>query len=268
MDIALLTEQKINSKDGTPIAFLQSGSGPALLLVHGTGADRSRWTAVLPQLTQHFTVYSMDRRGRGGSGDAATYAIEREYEDIAALANSIQGQVDILGHSFGAACVLGSVPLISNLRRLVIYEPPMLREQQSPRRIEILEQMDIALAEGDRDAVVVMMMRDMLGTPTAVIERARTMPAWSGSTSAAHTFTRELRCSDAYGAHPETFSQITHKTLFLLGENSADSFKLTTDILHNYIPDNEVRLLPGQQHSAMLTAPALFANEIIQFLTV
>jgi pimeloyl-ACP methyl ester carboxylesterase len=267
MNTPSFTEQKVISKDGTSIAVQKSGDGPALLLVHGTGADRSRWTAVIPLLAQYFTVYSMDRRGRGGSGDAATYTFEREYEDIAAVANSIPGPVDVLGHSFGAACVLGAVPHISNLRRLIIYEPPMLREQHSPRRTEILEQMDQALASGDRDTVVMIMMRDMLNTPAPIIERARATPAWAGSTAAAHTFTRELRSSDVYGANPDILRQITHKTLFLLGENSMESFKLTTETLGNLLLDNEVRVLPGQQHSAMLTAPGLFAEEVIRFLT-
>src|SRR5688500_13609083 len=72
----------VTSKDGTPIAYFErgSGSGPPLVLVHGTTADHTRWAPVLPALERGFSVFTMDRRGRGDSGDAATYAIEREYE--------------------------------------------------------------------------------------------------------------------------------------------------------------------------------------------
>jgi peptide-methionine (S)-S-oxide reductase len=79
----------ITSKDGTRIAYSRSGSGPPLVLVHGTTADHTRWARVLPELEPHFTVYAMDRRGRGGSGDAADYAIEREFEDVAAVVDAI-----------------------------------------------------------------------------------------------------------------------------------------------------------------------------------
>jgi pimeloyl-ACP methyl ester carboxylesterase len=258
---------KVISSDGTAIAFDQAGNGSPLILVHGTGADRTRWAAVLPQLAQHFTVFSLDRRGHGSSGDAHAYSIQREYEDIAALAASIAGPVDILGHSFGAACVLGAAPSISNLRRLVLYEPPMLHEQQTPQRAELLNRMDQALASGDREAVVIILLTEMLRVPLAAVDRLRAMPAWAGSLAAAHTIPRELRSSDAYGANPEVIQALTTPTLFLLGSDSPESFKVTTETLHAWLRSSQIVVLPKQQHSAMLTAPDLFAAEVIRFLT-
>ena len=46
----------------------------------------------MPELERHFTVYAVDRRGRGGSGDAPTYAVEREFEDVAAVVDSLEGE--------------------------------------------------------------------------------------------------------------------------------------------------------------------------------
>jgi pimeloyl-ACP methyl ester carboxylesterase len=71
------------SQDGTPIAFWRSGEGPPLVLVHGTAANHGRWRPVLPAFAVSFTVYAIDRRGRGGSGDADGYSVEREFEDVA-----------------------------------------------------------------------------------------------------------------------------------------------------------------------------------------
>src|SRR5258706_7310361 len=92
----------IASTDGTNIAHWRTGVGVPLLLVHGTTADHTRWTSVLPDLENEFTVYTVDRRGRGESGDTTPYAIEREIEDIASVIGSIEGPVNILGHSYGA----------------------------------------------------------------------------------------------------------------------------------------------------------------------
>ncbi len=76
--------EQVVSADGTSIAIWRSGSGPPLVLVHGTAADHGRWAPVLPALEARFTVLAIDRRGRGGSGDADDYALQREYEDVVA----------------------------------------------------------------------------------------------------------------------------------------------------------------------------------------
>src|SRR5689334_10111110 len=94
------------SKDGTPIGYERTGMGPPLVLVHGTGVDHTYWDLLIPQLARDFTVYAMDRRGRGQSGDTLPYAMQREFHDIAALVNAIPGAVDLLGHSYGALCAL------------------------------------------------------------------------------------------------------------------------------------------------------------------
>jgi len=52
--------ERVNSPDGNVTGFRRSGSGPALLLVHGTTADRRRWSTINPLFEPHFTVMAMD----------------------------------------------------------------------------------------------------------------------------------------------------------------------------------------------------------------
>ena len=258
--------ETIISTDHTAIAYKISGTGTPLVMVHGTNGSHAHWNLTLPQLNQHFTVYSMERRGRGQSGDAPDYSIEREFEDVAALANSVGGPVDVFGHSFGAACVLGAAHQIPNLRRMILYEPPMLQEQQSPQRAILLDRMEQMLADGEREMVVVTLLRDMLSIPQAMIDRIRTFPTWTSQVDAAHTIPRELRQSHCYVPDLTALEQITTPIMFLLGSDSPSFFKQTTETLHVHLSNSQIVVLPGQQHSAMLTAPELFANEIIHFL--
>jgi len=74
-----------------------------LVLIHGTSADHTRWRTVLPAPEGRFTVYAVDRRGRGESGDSDEYAIEREFEDIASVGDSIDGRVEIVVPSAAAS---------------------------------------------------------------------------------------------------------------------------------------------------------------------
>ncbi len=82
--------KKVQSADGTIIAFDQLGKGPAVILVGGALEQRamdSETAQLAPLLAQHFTVFHYDRRGRGDSTDTLPYAVEREIEDIEALIN-------------------------------------------------------------------------------------------------------------------------------------------------------------------------------------
>ena len=111
------------SVDGTAIAALRSGQDPPVLLVHGGTSSAFSWGLVAPLIERRFTVYAMQRRGRGFSGDGPEYSIEREGEDVAALVEEIGEPVRLVGHSYGANCALEGALLTDSLRRLVLYEP-------------------------------------------------------------------------------------------------------------------------------------------------
>src|SRR5690606_19677448 len=67
----------------------------------------------------------MDRRGRGDSSDTQPYAAEREFEDVAAVAEHLGTKVDVFGHSYGAICALMATSLTSSIGRMILYEPPI-----------------------------------------------------------------------------------------------------------------------------------------------
>jgi len=111
------------SPDGTPIGSFQRGLGPPVVLLHGTGADASRWARALPALEGYLTVYAVvDRRGRGGSGDAAAYTLKREVEDVLAVLESVDAAATLPGHSFGGLCALEAATRRPRLTRLVLYD--------------------------------------------------------------------------------------------------------------------------------------------------
>src|SRR3954471_7517403 len=87
------------------------------------GDHREFSSTVARWLEPHFSVWAMDRRGRGASGDGPRYALEREFEDVAAVIDVIGGPVDGVGYSFGATVALGALPLTTNVRRAVLMTP-------------------------------------------------------------------------------------------------------------------------------------------------
>ena len=258
--------KKIVSFDGTPIAYWTSGTGPALVLVHGTTADHTRWQALLPLLEPHVTVYAMDRRGRGASGDAPDYALEYEAADVVAVVEAVAdatgGPVDVFGHSYGAQCTLEALLLTSAVRRAVLYEPGIV----STTPAGWLDRMTALLTDGRREEVVVALLRDIAGLTEEQVEWVRADPSWAGRVAAAHTVVRETRAVDDYRFDPARFAAVTVPTLLLTGSQTDADFAASTTLLAEALPGARVVTLAGQGHVAMLTAPELLVAELLGFL--
>ncbi|MPY79419.1 MAG: alpha/beta fold hydrolase [Actinophytocola sp.] len=96
--------------DGRKLRYHEAGSGPPLVLLHGSGPGVSGWAnfgATLPALAQHFRCLILDQPGFGGSDRPARY--DRNYLHIAA--DAVLGLLDelrlpsahLLGNSMGGA---------------------------------------------------------------------------------------------------------------------------------------------------------------------
>jgi len=100
---------------GVPLAYEETGSGPAVLLVHGIGTGRGAWAAAADRLAGRARVIAYDRRGYGGSGAPEPYTrttVSEQAEDAAALLTA-------LGAAPAAACGadLGALVVVDLLLR-------------------------------------------------------------------------------------------------------------------------------------------------------
>jgi pimeloyl-ACP methyl ester carboxylesterase len=258
--------ETIRSNDGTLIAYEKSGQGAPLVLVHGTSADHTRWKPVLAAFEAYYSVYAMDRRGRGSSGDTQPYNIQREYEDIAALIDVIPEPVILLGHSYGGLCALESAFLTKNIHRLILYEPAIMPPGESEISPKTIIEIQTLLAAGDRERVVETFMREVAQMPDDDLKLMRSLPSWTGRVAAADTILREMTAPASYRIQPERLKQIQAPSLLLLGGSSPAHRKTVADQLHAGLSTSRIAVMPGQQHTAMNTAPGMFINEVMTFL--
>jgi pimeloyl-ACP methyl ester carboxylesterase len=256
----------VTTESGTPVAYWRSGEGPPLLLVHGTAADHSRWSPVLPALEEGFTVYAVDRRGRGGSGDADDYTVEREFEDVAAVVDALGEPVNLLGHSYGGLVALEAALLTTNVRRLVLYDPGIEVDGGEIYPHEVVGRLDALLENGDRDGVVETTMHEVAGLPPEAVEYMRSQPAWQARLDAAHTIPRELRAVKAYRFDPERFRVLATPTLLLAGGDSPVALRKAAEAVDEALPDSHLVVMKGQGHAAMDTGTDLFTSEVSGFL--
>ncbi len=257
----------IHSRDGTAIAYQVRGQGAPLVLVHGTGSDHSWWDGVAPLLAETFRVITPDRRGRGASGDAATYQLEREFADVAALVEAIPDPVNLLGHSFGGLCALEAALFTSRLRRMILYEPPIPVDSSPVVDPLWVERMRLCLQNGDPEGALLVYLADISAVPVEEIDILRRADSWRDKVALAGTILREVDgLNKAYRFSPPRFKQMSVPTLLMVGSESIPRRRKAIEILNASLPSARVFMLAGQGHVAMNTAPALFAQEVIRFL--
>lgn len=258
----------VHSKDGVPISVQKTGSGPSLLLIHGALLNGSlSWGAVLPSLAEHYTVYVMDRRGRApsGDGDPAQYSIAREADDIAAVAQSIGGPVTVLGHSYGALSTLYALDQLKNVSKLLLYEPPVVQQAFVHPAVA---RMESALAEGNREQIVITFLRDQIGSPPERLEAMRNSPIWPIVLDISPTLPRESRNVNAAGLPKELLTNCKIPATMLLGSETQGMLREAAYFVNDTIPGCEMAILEGQGHGAMMEAPDYFAAKVLDLITV
>jgi pimeloyl-ACP methyl ester carboxylesterase len=256
------------SRDGTPIAYELRGHGPPLVMVHGSAVDHTRWGGVVSTLAEHFTLHMMDRRGRGKSGDGPAYAVEREFEDVAAVLEATEVPACVLAHSYGSLCALEAARLTTRLVRMALYEPPLPVPGQ-PRSFpaDLGRRLAALLAAGDRAQVVETFLREVLHMREAEIARLRRTSSWPVRLEAAATLPREVSVATTYRFVPESFAQVRVPIMFLLGNRSLAYLQASTRMAAAAFPGSRVEVLAGHGHAAMSTGPKAFLAKALPFLT-
>ena len=262
----------MDSPDGTPIAVFSSGTGPPLMLVHGTTADHTTFRAVGPILEETFRIHAIDRRGRGESGDApGAYEIQREFDDVAAVADAVAAEagrpVDIVGHSYGGRCSLGAALITDNVRRIVVYEgaPSPLGEQGytpagTQARIAAL------IDAGDREAALTAFFRDIVRMPEAELAAYQANPVWPIRAAAVHTTLRELDGEASPAASLESLGRVLQPVLQILGGASDPVFREATEALDARLANGRIVIIDGARHAAHHTHVDAFVRAIRSFL--
>src|SRR5947207_11834877 len=96
------TIDTVTSKDGTTLAYRQMGQGSGVVLVHGGMQAAQNFMKLASALSDQFTVYVPDRRGRGLSGAYGDhFSVQNAVDDLQALLNKTGAQF-VFGLSTGA----------------------------------------------------------------------------------------------------------------------------------------------------------------------
>lgn len=274
---AVTPSRVVTAPDGAAIAVFErgSGTGPPVVLVHGATADHTTWRTSGPLLATRHRLAEVDRRGRGASGDGppgAPYSIEREYDDLVAVAGELVreggGRVDVVGHSYGGRIALGAALRTDDIGRVVCYEgaPPAPGAGYQGEDAGVLRRVEALVAAGDRDGALATFMGEIVGMPADELAAFRADPIWPRRAAAVDTTVRELRAEVEPAAGLEALGRVRQPVLQILGGASAAPFVVATRALHARLRNGRLVTIEGARHAAHHTHPAEFVAAVEAFL--
>lgn len=263
----------VRSRDDTPIAVFRTGDpgGSPLILVHGTTADHTTFRAIGPRLADTYDLCGVDRRGRGASGDTPPYSIEREFEDVAAVADAValarRRPVDVFGHSYGGRTALGAALLTTSIGRVVCYEgsPSPPGTSYHPPGIE--DGLRARLEAGDDDGALALFFSEVVGMSASDLASYRANPIWPIRAATAGTILRELDAEEAPAASLDVLGGVRQPVLQLLGSDSLPVFHEATHALDGRLADGRIVVIEGARHAAHHTHPDAVVNAVRTFLS-
>ncbi|MGH9247291.1 MAG: alpha/beta fold hydrolase [Acidimicrobiales bacterium] len=259
----------VTSADGTGIAFTATGTGPALVIVDGAMSYRQfnpTEQAVAHALADRYTVCTFDRRGRGESGDADTYTVQAEVDDIAALIEHTGGKSALLGFSSGAVLALEAALAGVPVSGLALYEPPfVVSADRLPVGTDYRERLHQALAQGRAGDAVAQFLTDAAGMPAELVEPMRAEPYWFGMEQLAPTLAYDAAVmGQTMSGDPtvlQRYAPVATPTLVMHGGASDAWLAAGATAIAGILPNATHKTLPDQDHdvSAEALVPVLSA---------
>lgn len=237
-----------------------------VVLIHGVGLDHTMWLPVMAALPGRRTI-AYDMIGHGAAAKpAGPYTLATFVDQLAAIVDALNVEVDLVGFSMGALVAEGFAlsPVGQRVRRLVLLNG--VHDRGGAERQAILERVAEVRADG------------LAGTIEPALQRWFTPAFAEAHPDVAEAVRRRLRSNDpvAYADAYEVFATadsvlaakvagIGVPTLVATGENDQRSTPAMATALALALPHGRCEILAGLRHLTPMEAPQRIAAMIAEF---
>jgi pimeloyl-ACP methyl ester carboxylesterase len=252
----------VSSADGTSIGYRRLGAGPGLIVISGGYLAAQHYMRLAGALADAFTVYVVDRRGRGVSGPPGDrYGMDRECEDVTALL--VESSAEFLfGHSSGGLIALEAGRTSPQVSKLAVFEPPL--SEHGSISSAWIDEFDGQIARGKLAAAL-----------AAFLEADHLVPAWWPRPLLVGMLALYMRWEKRRIEPPDvsiesliplqrldgllvaemdssrqSMAGMTAEVLLLGGERSPKFLREILDALHDTLPRSQRIELPRMGHGA------------------
>jgi pimeloyl-ACP methyl ester carboxylesterase len=265
------TQRGFLERPGCRIYYEVTGTGPAVLFLHGIGSSHLTWWQQVAHFSGRYTCVTVSHRGYPPSSDIPGGPDPNDFPgDLAALIDhlGLTGVV-VVGQSMGGwACLEYALSHPSALRALVLTSTPGTIDRWSidPPAFEPWEA-EASILRGD------MARRGI--APAAGERMAREQPALHflyraiANASVSETFHREdlrKRLFAMATRKPDVLSRIAVPTLFIMGGEDTTFPAWFAERLAGLTPNGRAAVVPDAGHSVYFERPAVFNRLLEDFL--
>lgn len=258
--------------EGLRVHYRDEGSGPPLVLLHGTSSSLHTWDGWVEAMASHRRVVRLDMPGFGLTGPAPDrdYSVARYARFLGAFLDRLGlGKVDVAGNSLG-----GRVALVFALEhpervgKLVLLDPSGLSGQTPPTifRLAKIPGLNLLLSRVTPRALLRRNLEQVYGDSRAVdealVDRYYAMTLRAGNRDA--LIDRLTRAHDP--VLDDRLSEVRTPTLLLWGEADRWIPLSFGRRFHRGIPGSELVTYPGVGHVPMEESPARTARDADAFL--
>jgi pimeloyl-ACP methyl ester carboxylesterase len=280
------TKGFVISKDGTTVGYRQMGSGPGLILLHGGISSSQYFMKLGAVLSDEFTVYIPDRRGRGLSGPFGdNYSTQKEVEDLGAILKKTDAHY-IFGASSGGLIALQTSITSQDIHKIATYEPLVYADKFEMDKFNAsVQHFDKELSEG-KDVTAMVDITKANGHPQGVFYKLPdfimkiifklvltqdTMRVKGDDVSIEDlmpTLKFDVQLVNETEGKLDKFKNVQAEVLLIVGSKSSLLIKHSLETLEKLLPNFKHIELQGLDHDSAQNygKPEIIAQEIKQFL--
>lgn len=261
--------------NGYDMAYREMGSGPSLVLVHGTFVDYRYWTPQMRDFAAKHRVIAVSLRHYypekwDGAGDA--FSIPQHADDLAALTRKLNlGKVHLLGHSRGGAVALNVAKRHPDVVRTLILADPGGADTllpETPESQKLAQEAEVRRSNM-RKAVVA---GDMEGAARILVDAVNGPGAWAQMSD-----DRKQRVLDNVGTGTpvderppmscEDIKKFDFPIFYVGGERSPKRFGAVMAAMRACKDAREPIVIPNAAHSMNIANPAAFNAAVLGFVS-
>lgn len=258
--------------NGYPMAFLESGTGEPVVLVHGSGADYRTWRRQVESPPRGFRLIAISLRHYyperwDGKGDK--FSVDQHAEDLGRFIETLAvGPVFLVAHSSGGRVTVRTAqkrPML--VKKLVLMEglfnallPESASEDGEPQIGAVRKAVRARFEQGDIDGGLELWVdRDTPGTWARRGEEERQRSRDNAWTLITRESGKPVTCADLGG--------LKMPVLLLQGEKTPRRYASIVDATQKCLPSAERATIPDAGHAMHAMNPAGFEKMLVQFLS-